>query len=186
MGNHLRHRTGTHRATHPIGTGGKKQEKPYKNELNITKLREETEKIKDDYNLGEKQLKRYTQEAIRTAGNPAEIFLRKLEMRLDNVIYRAGLAQSRTEARELISAGGITINGTVVDDASYQMSTDDAVALRHTDTTPSDPMHHKPPQASWLTRHSTSVVLDHIPQLSEMKGYVRAKIDDVLRYYAVI
>ncbi|KND49629.1 MAG: ribosomal protein S4 [Parcubacteria bacterium C7867-008] len=72
----------------------------------------EKQKVRMTYGLPERQFGRYVREAMETHGaNPADTLHTTLEMRLDNVIYRLGLAPTRRAARQMVSHGHITING---------------------------------------------------------------------------
>lgn len=93
-----------------------------------TQLREK-QKAKRVYGLMERQFSNYVAEATGTAGNTAERLQQLLEMRLDNVIYRLGLATSRSEARQLVGHGKVKINGKKLDIASYQVEVNDEVTL---------------------------------------------------------
>lgn len=70
----------------------------------------EKQKVKRLYGISERQFKRYFNEASRQAGNTGENLLVLLETRLDNIVYQAGFAPSRTAARQLISHGHINLN----------------------------------------------------------------------------
>ena len=78
----------------------------------------------------EKQFRRYYEEANRLAGKTGENLLRILESRLDNVVYRAGLARTRRMARQLVSHGHFTVNGVKVDVPSYRVSQYDIIDVR--------------------------------------------------------
>ncbi len=87
----------------------------------------EKQKLRRSYYVSEKQFKNYFTKAKQAEGNTEENFLRLLEKRLDNVVYRAGFASSRRQARQLISHGNILVNGRRVDVPSYQVTTGDAI-----------------------------------------------------------
>ncbi len=72
---------------------------------------------------------RYVKEAIRRPGVTGENLLRELEMRLDNMVYRLGLATSRTQARQFVSHGHILVNGKRVNIASYQGRQSDVIEV---------------------------------------------------------
>ena len=77
----------------------------------------------------ERQFRRYFKEADRRRGVTGEILLQLLESRLDNVIFRMGLARSRSEARQLINHGHFKVNGRKVDIASYLTRVGDLVTV---------------------------------------------------------
>jgi small subunit ribosomal protein S4 len=90
----------------------------------------EKQKVKRMYGILERQFRRYFAEAERRKGNTGETLLRLLEARLDNVVYRMGFGSTRAEARQLVSHKALTVNGIVVNIASYQVRSGDVVAIR--------------------------------------------------------
>ena len=90
----------------------------------------EKQKMRRVYRLGEAQFRRLFEEAERGTDVTGEHLLRLLELRLDNVVYRLGLASSRDQARQFITHGHVAVNGTVVNIPSYQLKPGDAVAIR--------------------------------------------------------
>ncbi|WP_019139700.1 30S ribosomal protein S4 [Noviherbaspirillum massiliense] len=90
----------------------------------------EKQKVKRIYGLLERQFRRYFAEADRRKGNTGENLLKLLECRLDNVAYRMGFGSTRAEARQLVSHKAFTVNGQVVNIASYQVKTGDVIAVR--------------------------------------------------------
>jgi small subunit ribosomal protein S4 len=90
----------------------------------------EKQKVKRMYGVLEKQFRRYFTEAERRKGNTGSNLLTLLESRLDNVVYRMGFGSTRAESRQLVSHKGITVNGEVVNIASYLVKVGDVVAVR--------------------------------------------------------
>jgi small subunit ribosomal protein S4 len=90
----------------------------------------EKQKVKRMYGILERQFRRYFADASRKKGNTGETLLKLLEARLDNVAYRMGFGSTRAEARQLVSHKAFTVNGQVVNIASYQVKTGDVVAVR--------------------------------------------------------
>jgi small subunit ribosomal protein S4 len=82
------------------------------------------------YGVLEKQFRNYYKVAASRKGATGENLLQLLEGRLDNVVYRMGFASTRAESRQLVSHKSITVNGTTVNIASYQVSVGDLVAVR--------------------------------------------------------
>ena len=82
------------------------------------------------YGVLERQFRRYFAEAERRKGNTGANLLALLESRLDNVVYRMGFGSTRAEARQLVSHRAITVNGEVVNIASYSVKAGDTVAVR--------------------------------------------------------
>ncbi|GAA0676172.1 MULTISPECIES: 30S ribosomal protein S4 [Rheinheimera] len=90
----------------------------------------EKQKVRRIYGVLEKQFRNYYKEAARLKGNTGENLLQLLEGRLDNVVYRMGLASTRAEARQLVSHKAIMVNGAVVNIPSYAVSPDQVIAVR--------------------------------------------------------
>lgn len=90
----------------------------------------EKQKVKRIYGVLEKQFRRYFAEADRRRGNTGANLLQLLESRLDNVVYRLGLASTRAEARQLVSHKAILVNGQSVNIPSYSVKAGDVVAVR--------------------------------------------------------
>ena len=91
---------------------------------------QEKQKARFTYGVMEKQFRRYYEEANRQPGKTGENLLRILESRLDNVVYRAGLARTRRMARQLVSHGHFTVNGVKVDIPSYRVSQYDIIDVK--------------------------------------------------------
>ncbi|MDQ5855483.1 MAG: 30S ribosomal protein S4, partial [Actinomycetota bacterium] len=91
---------------------------------------QEKQKARFTYGVMEKQFGRYYQEANRQKGKTGENLLRMLETRLDNVIYRAGLARTRRQARQLVSHGHFLVNNKKVDVPSYRVSQYDIIDVK--------------------------------------------------------
>ena len=94
-----------------------------------TQLREK-QKAKYTYGVLERQFRNYFKKAISSKGVTGEVLLQLLEARLDNVVYRLGIAPSRPAARQLVLHRHITVNGVVVNIASYSVQPGDIVAVR--------------------------------------------------------
>jgi small subunit ribosomal protein S4 len=90
----------------------------------------EKQKVKRMYGVLERQFRRYFAEAERRKGNTGSNLLTLLESRLDNVVYRMGFGSTRAEARQLVSHQAITVNGQVVNIASYLVKPGDQIAVR--------------------------------------------------------
>ncbi|HEV2639286.1 MAG TPA: 30S ribosomal protein S4 [Actinocrinis sp.] len=90
----------------------------------------EKQKCARIYGVLEKQFRGYYEEANRKQGKTGENLLRILESRLDNVVYRAGFAQSRDHARQLVRHGHFTVNGKKVDIPSYRVTENDIIEVR--------------------------------------------------------
>ncbi|MBC7546455.1 30S ribosomal protein S4 [Candidatus Saccharibacteria bacterium] len=94
----------------------------------------EKQKVKRLYGLLEKQFSNLMKEATRKQGQSGAVLLQLLEQRADNVIYRAGFATSRRAARQLVTHGHFTLNGTRVDIPSIRMKPGDTLTVREHST----------------------------------------------------
>ena len=90
----------------------------------------EKQKVKFIYGLLEKQFKKYYVMATKQSGITGQNLLQILESRLDNVVFRLGLANTRREARQIVNHGHILVNGSKVDIPSYLVKPGDVVAVR--------------------------------------------------------
>ncbi len=90
----------------------------------------EKQKTRRIYGVMEKQFHRYYEQAARRKGVTGELLLQYLERRLDNVIYRLGLASSRTEGRQLVRHGHFLVNGRKTDIPSYEVREGDVIDLK--------------------------------------------------------
>jgi len=93
----------------------------------------EKQKLREWYNLGERQFKKYVKEVMEKRGkveDVSELLIVKLERRLDNVIFRLGLSSSRIQARQLVSHGHFLVNRRIINIPSYQLKKGDKISLR--------------------------------------------------------
>jgi small subunit ribosomal protein S4 len=95
----------------------------------LLQLREK-QKARRVYGVLEKQFRGYYEEAVSKPGKTGEVLLQILESRLDNVVYRAGYAQSRDMARQFVTHGHILVNGRKVNIPSYRVREHDIVEVR--------------------------------------------------------
>ena len=91
---------------------------------------QEKQKARFTYGVMEKQFRRYYEEANRRPGKTGDNLLILLESRLDNVIYRAGLAKTRRQARQLVSHGHFTVNGKHINVPSFAVTQYDIIDVR--------------------------------------------------------
>lgn len=94
-----------------------------------TQLREK-QKVKRAYGVLERTFRTYYETAVRMKGVTGENMLSLLERRLDNVVYRMGIGDSRSESRQIVNHGHILVNGKRVDIPSYQVKIGDIIAIR--------------------------------------------------------
>lgn len=106
------------------GPGQRKKMSGYGVQLN------EKQKLRHMYGLNEKQFRNLFDKASKLKGIAGENFMVLLESRLDNLVYRLGLSNSRAGARQLVAHGHVTVNGKKVDIASYLVSLGDVISLR--------------------------------------------------------
>lgn len=114
------------RRAYPPGQHGQARKKKSEYAVRL----EEKQKLRFNYGLSEKQLRRYVQKARRASGSTGLVLLQLLEMRLDNTVFRMGMAPTIPAARQLVNHGHVTINGKVVDIASYQCRPGEVVSVR--------------------------------------------------------
>lgn len=91
---------------------------------------QEKQKIRFMYGLNEKQFRRLFDKAAKLKGVHGENFLKLLESRLDNLVYRMGLANTRRGARQLVNHGHILVNGSKVDIPSYSCKPGDVISVK--------------------------------------------------------
>ena len=91
---------------------------------------QEKQKVRFMYGLNEKQFAKTFKRATKMAGITGENLLQLLETRLDNVVYRMGLATTRRAARQVVNHGHITVNGIKVDIPSYTVKPGDVIAVK--------------------------------------------------------
>ena len=90
----------------------------------------EKQKLRYHYNILEKQLRKYMEEASRRKGNTGQLLLQMLEQRLDNVVRRAGFVRTIWSARQMVVHGHVEVNGRKVDRPSFAVKSGDQVKLR--------------------------------------------------------
>jgi small subunit ribosomal protein S4 len=131
------------------------------------------QKAKRYYGVLESQFRKYFEMAERQNGVTGENLLRILESRLDNIVYRAGFANSRKEARQLVLHRHFTVNGKTVNIPSYLVKAGDVVAVKSTD---SDKIkgaveaNSARPKPVWMdvAAEGMSVTVSHLPERSEI------------------
>jgi len=90
----------------------------------------EKQKMRFTYGITEKQLRRYVDEAVEKSHQPVAILMQRLESRLDNVVYRLGLAKTRRLARQITSHGHICVNGKRMTIPSHKVKVGDVISVR--------------------------------------------------------
>lgn len=115
----------------PYAPGQKGKRRPPSPSEYGKELREK-QKLRNWYNLKEKQFGNYVREALKKSGraDTADLLARLLESRLDNVVFRLGFASSRSQARQLVTHGNFLVNGKRVDIPSYRVKKGDEISPR--------------------------------------------------------
>lgn len=106
------------------GQGRRKRDSEYGKQLL------EKQKLRYIYGVTERQFRRYFREARRGGGRPGDRLMQLLETRLDNVVYRLGLARTLAQARQLVTHGHVQLNRRKVDIPSHQVHAGDDIELR--------------------------------------------------------
>jgi small subunit ribosomal protein S4 len=143
----------------------------------------EKQKLRYQYGLLERQFRRIFENALRKRGVTGETLLQLLETRLDNVVFRLGLANTRSAARQLVSHGHVQVNGRKVNIASFNVKAGDEIlvkdkpksrqlALRHLELTQIAPV------PDWLVanRDAFSGKVSRIPSRDEMQPMVNEQL----------
>ena len=140
------------RRAYPPGMHGRARTKESEYLLQLR----EKQKARFAYGVLEKQFRRYYEEAVRKPGKTGEVLLQILESRLDNVVYRAGFASTRRQARQLVVHGHFLVNGKKVNIPSYRVTADDIIDVKPKSLN-LDPFviaretHHERVVPAWLT-----------------------------------
>ncbi|ATH92791.1 30S ribosomal protein S4 [Bacillus glycinifermentans] len=108
----------------PHGPGQRKKLSEYGLQL------QEKQKLRHMYGVNERQFRNLFDKAAKMAGKHGENFMVLLESRLDNIVYRLGLARTRRQARQLVNHGHILVDGSRVDIPSYQVKPGQTISLR--------------------------------------------------------
>ena len=116
-------------ARRPYGPGQHGQDRKGKLS-NYGEQLKEKQKVRFMYGVNERQFRKTFNEAAKMKGIHGENFLKLLESRLDNVVYRLGLSTTRRGSRQLVNHGHITVNGNKVDIPSYRVKVGDTVAVK--------------------------------------------------------
>lgn len=130
---------------------------------------QEKQKVRTMYGLNEKQFHKTFVEAGKLKGVHGEDFLKLLESRLDNLVYRIGFANTRKAARQLVNHGHVCVNGTKVDIPSYRCKPGDVISIK--ETSKEHPM----------VKDSLSKVNKRVEFLHLMKASYQELILDILK-----
>ena len=116
-------------ARRPYGPGQHGQDRKGKTSDYGTQLKEK-QKVRFMYGVNERQFRKTFEEACKMRGSNGTNFLRLLESRLDNLVYRIGFAATRPGARQLVNHGHVTVNGNKVDIPSYRCKVGDVISIK--------------------------------------------------------
>jgi small subunit ribosomal protein S4 len=119
----------TPRRSYPPGQHGQTRKKRSEYAIRL----EEKQKLRFNYGISEKQLLRYVRKARRATGSTGQSLLQMLEMRLDNTVFRMGMAGTIPAARQLVNHGHVTVNGRVVNIPSYQCRPGEVISVKDTE-----------------------------------------------------
>ena len=143
----------------------------------------EKQKLRYQYGLLERQFRRIFQNALRKRGVTGETLLQLLETRLDNVIYRLGLANTRNAARQLVSHGHVQVNARNVNVASFNVKAGDEIAIKDKPKSRQLALRNLEltqivPVPDWLTvdRDALKGKVAHIPSREEMQPIVNEQL----------
>lgn len=134
----------------------------------------EKQKAKRIYGLREQQFKNYFVKSFQKTGNTSEWLFRFLESRLDNTIYRLGLASSRTKARQLVSHGHFTVNGKKVNIPSFGVKTGDEIKIKENKAKKKvfsdleETLKSKKEAAPWLSLDGLTGKVTSLPKLGDL------------------
>lgn len=113
---------------YPPGQHGVSKRRPKQSEYGVQLM--EKQKAKYTYGILERQFRNLFEKASRKGGITGVVLLQLIESRLDNVVYRLGIAHTRNQARQLVSHRHITVNGNVVNIPSYLLRAGDVIGVR--------------------------------------------------------
>ena len=143
--------------------------------------------IRMTYLVSEKQFAKYYEIASRKTGVTGTIMLQTLESRLDNIIYKAGFAITRRQARQIVNHAHVLVNGKKVDIPSYLLKAGDVVTVRENSKEFIKSVISSIDLAlnfAWLTvdRNELSITFDRIPQREELDPEFKEQL--VIEYYS--
>lgn len=176
-------------ARRPYGPGAHGQSRRSKPSDYALQLREK-QKVKRIYGILEKQFRRYVHEAERMAGVSGENLLQLLERRLDNTVYRLGLAPSRQAARQIVTHAHVTLNGKKVDVPSILVKPGDEIAIKASSLTKpyfieiAETVKANAVASSWLTFDSKkmSATVTGLPLRDELDTEINEQL--IIEYYS--
>lgn len=147
----------------------------------------EKQKIRLTYLVSEKQFVRYYKNAARKTGVTGTILLQMLESRLDNLLFRAGFAITRKQARQIVNHGHVLVNGRKVDIPSYLVKPQDVITVKQKSSEFVKNVSEMIDMAinpAWLTidKAEQKIVYDRIPEREELDPEFKEQL--VIEYYS--
>jgi small subunit ribosomal protein S4 len=144
---------------------------------------QEKQRLRNMYGMREGQFRLFFQRALRSRGVTGEILLQALEMRLDNIVYRIGLAPSRRAARQFVRHGHVRVNGIKVNIPSYKVKPGEVVQARDTKRCRDYAKAHLDAAESrgwpsWMNvdKAEFKAVVDHVPTREEIAPVVNEQL----------
>lgn len=152
----------------------------------------EKQKLKNWYNLGERQFRRYVKDILKRRSrveDAAALLIQQLENRLDNVVFRLGFATSRPKARQLVNHGHFMVNGRKVNIPSYQVKMGDKITLTERSSKKKNfeqlkPTLKKYQTPSWLKLDSEKMAGEVINKPSLEEATPPAEISTIFEFYS--
>jgi small subunit ribosomal protein S4 len=149
------------------------------------------QRVKKTYRMMERQFKNWAKEAIGGREETGASLIKKLEFRLDNTIYRGGLAQSRDQARQIVSHGHIVVNDRKVSIPSYQVKVGDEIAFREgskktklfSALLPQWIKKQQPPSWIKIDQEKLTLKISGVPNFVE-SGLNHSDIQSLVEYYS--
>ncbi|MEA4276465.1 30S ribosomal protein S4 [Mycoplasma sp. 21DD0573] len=144
----------------------------------------EKQKVKHLFGLNEKQLRRVFEKAVKAKGITGTNLLQLLEVRLDNLVYRAGFATTRRQARQLVNHGHFVVDGKKANIPSMSISLGSEITLKEKSRDNKqilEAMEQKAASA-WMTRKDFSVKLDRLPERNEIHSEIKDAL--IVEFYS--
>jgi len=175
----------------PYAPGKPDSEKKHRSTLTeYGKQLREKQKVKNTYGVMERQFANYVEAAIAKKGvSPADMLYQSLEARLDNTVFRMGLAASRALARQMVSHGHIVVNGRKVTIPSYRVAVGDVVSVREGSRTSKlftelGPRLEKHKTPSWMTLEPQKLEAKVSGNPGADKGELALDLGAVVEFYS--
>ena len=145
--------------------------------------RQEKQRLRNMYGMQEGQFRLFFQRALRARGVTGEMLLQALEMRLDNVVYRMGLAPSRRSARQFVLHGHVRVNGIKVNVPSYKVKPGETIQARDVKRSRDYSKAHLDAAESrgwpsWMSvdKAEHKATIDHVPTREEIAPIVNEQL----------